>query len=242
MDHSPDQARLERSTVWKRLRVRLRRSFITGLLVVLPLGVTLFVIHLLVRTADQLLGYLPEPWQPVNWLPFPLPGLGVLLSLLLILLAGMAVRHWLGEWFVQRSELLLSAIPLVRNLHVAVKQFVETLLGRRSRSFRNVVLLEYPRRGLYAIGFVTSSGAGEVQAKLDHPVYHIFLPTTPNPTSGVLLFVPQDEVIALDMSVEEGLKLVISGGLVVPPWAQPVEEGAEGASPLRVEKEREGSV
>ncbi|MEG3640305.1 DUF502 domain-containing protein [Magnetococcus sp. PR-3] len=207
----------------KRFRVRLKQNFLTGLLVVLPLGVTLFILHLMVKSSDQLLAWLPRAWQPDQLLGMHLPGVGLALTLLLILLVGMVTRNWLGHRLVQWSDQLLGAIPLIRNLHYAVKQFVQTLLGRRAKNFKQVVLLQYPRPGLFAVGLVTSEGEGEVRTVLGEPIYHIFVPTTPNPTSGMLLFVPKNEVINLDMSVEEGLKLVISGGIIIPPWEHDVE-------------------
>ncbi|ABK45177.1 protein of unknown function DUF502 [Magnetococcus marinus MC-1] len=200
----------------KRFRVRLRQNFLAGLLLVLPVGVTLFILHLMVASSDLLLSWLPERLQPDQLLGFHLPGLDLLLTLLMILLVGSAARHWVGRWLVQWSERLFGAIPLVRNLHHAVKQFVGTLLGRRAKSFKQVVLLEYPRPGLFAIGLVTAQGREEILEVMGEPLYHVFVPTTPNPTSGMLLFVPKKEVIELNMSVEEGLKLVISGGLVIP--------------------------
>ena len=208
----------------RRFKHRFRAYFIPGLLVVLPLGGTVLVLDALIQFADQLLVYLPAWLHPDGHLPFHLPGIGLFFAVLVVLCAGLLVDNPLGRRLVQVWEAGVRHLPLVRNLYGAIKQLLETLFSPSPRLFSRVVLLEYPRHGVYAIGFVTSIGSGEVQEKTKSRVLNIFLPTTPNPTSGFLLFVPEAEVIPLTMSVEEGLKMVISGGFIVPPW--PAAKGA----------------
>ncbi|MBF0368227.1 MAG: DUF502 domain-containing protein [Magnetococcales bacterium] len=202
-----------------------RQYFITGLLVAVPLGLTGYILTLLIRFADQALNFLPTDLHPDNLLPFYLPGVGLLLALFVIFLVGLFSSNFVGRRVVEFGEDIIGRIPFVRNLHKAIKQLLETLFSRTQDQFHRVILMEYPRRGVHAIGFVTGTGRGEVQEKTNQNVLNVFLPTTPNPTSGFLLFVPEKEVIPLEMSVEEGLKLVISGGIVIPPWPQPDTEG-----------------
>jgi uncharacterized membrane protein len=196
----------------------MRKYLIAGLLVWMPLGITFLVIRAIVGFLDKTLLLLPDAYQPDNLLGFHIPGLGVLLAVFLVLMTGMIVANLLGKRLVAAWESLLSRIPLVRTLYAGVKQVMETVFATDTKSFRRVLLVEYPRRGVWSLAFMTSDGLGEVQDKTDKKVIGVFLPTTPNPTSGFILLVPEDEVIELDMTVEQGIKMIISLGVVVPEW------------------------
>ncbi|MFZ0257346.1 MAG: DUF502 domain-containing protein [Gammaproteobacteria bacterium] len=197
-----------------------RKYLIAGLLVWLPLGVTVLVVKLLVDIMDRTVLLLPPAWRPDALLGFYIPGVGLLLSLLIILLTGITVANLLGRRMVSLWEGLLARIPLVRTIYSAVKQVVETVLSANGKSFRKVVLVEYPRRGMWCLALQTAERLGEVQAKTGADVVAVFLPTTPNPTSGFVILVPRNDVVELDMTVDDGLKLIISLGVVVPEWPQ----------------------
>lgn len=196
----------------------MRKYLIAGLLVWMPLGITFLVIRAIVGFLDKTLLLLPEAYQPNNLLGFHIPGLGVLLAVVLVLATGMIVANLLGRRLVNAWESLLSRIPLVRTLYAGIKQILEAVLAADAKSFRKVLLVEYPRRGVWSLAFMTSDQLGEVQQKTEHDVIGVFIPTTPNPTSGFVLMVPRNEVISLDMTVEQGLKMIISMGTVVPDW------------------------
>ncbi len=198
----------------------MRKYLIAGLLVWLPVGVTILVIKLLVETMDRTLLLLPPAWRPAELLGFDIPGLGVALTIIVVFATGVVFANFLGRRLVAFWEALLARIPLVRTIYTAVKQVTETLFSSSSQSFRQVLLVEYPRRGMWSLGFQTNTELGEVQAKTGEEVLAIFVPTTPNPTSGFVLMVPRKDVVALDMSVDEGLKLIVSMGVVVPTWSE----------------------
>ena len=199
--------------------VRLRRYFVTGLLIWLPIGVTIFVFRLLLGLMDRLLFLLPARLRPEELLGFPVPGLGAALAVILLLATGMLGANFLGRRLVSFYESLLNKIPLVRTVYGAVKNFAEIVLSDSGTSFKKVLLIQYPRPGLYSIAFQTSENPAEVQSHTGETVITVFLPTTPNPTSGFMLFVPKDHAVELDMSVEEALKMVVSLGVVVPKWS-----------------------
>ncbi len=194
----------------------LRRYLIAGLLIWVPLGITVFVIRVLVGLMDQTILLLPPLWRPEALLGMHIPGLGVLLVLLIVLITGMIVANIAGRKLIKLWDFLLSKIPFVSTLHSAVKQVMETLLSSGSKSFRKVLLIEYPRKGVWTLAFQTGELEGEIQDKTGKQVVTVFVPTTPNPTSGFVILVPKDEIIELDMSVEEGLKLIMSLGVVTP--------------------------
>lgn len=195
---------------------RLRRYLFAGLLVWLPLGVTVLVIRLLVNAMDRVLVVLPEGYHPDQLLGFHIPGLGLVLSVVIVLVTGVVAANLFGRRLVAAWESLLARIPLVRTVYNGVKQVAETVFSERGTSFRKVLLVEYPRPGMWTIAFHTGSFVGEVQDKTSREVVNIFIPTTPNPTSGFFLMVPRDEVIELDMSVDEGIKMIMSMGVIVP--------------------------
>jgi len=196
----------------------MRKYLIAGLLVWMPLGITFLVIRAIVGFLDKSLLLLPDTYQPDTLLGFHLPGLGVLLAVVLVLATGMIVANLLGRRLVNAWESLLSRIPLVRTLYAGIKQIMEAVLATDAKSFRRVLLVEYPRRGVWSLAFMTTDQLGEVQQKTDTEVIGVFIPTTPNPTSGFVLMVPANEVIELEMTVEQGLKMIISMGTVVPDW------------------------
>lgn len=204
-----------------------RKYLIAGLLVWLPLGVTVLVVKVLVDIMDRTVLLLPPAWRPDALFGFHIPGIGLLLSLLIIVLTGITVANLLGRRMVSIWEALVARIPLVRTIYSAVKQVVETVLSANGKSFRKVVLVEYPRRGMWCLALQTAEKLGEVQAKTGAEVVAVFLPTTPNPTSGFIILVPREDVLELDMSVDDGLKLIISMGVVVPEWPKkPIKTNA----------------
>ena len=203
----------------------LRRYLIAGLLIWLPLGVTLLVIKLLVDMMDNTLLLLPEHYQPDALLGFHLPGLGVVLSITIILVTGVVVANLFGRRLVLIWEAILGRIPLVRSIYAGTKQIAETLFSPNGQSFRKVVLIEYPRRGLWTLAFQTGNGVGEAQTRTGEEVINVYVPTTPNPTSGFFLMVPRRDTVELDMSVDEGLKMIISMGVVVPEWRNKPPDG-----------------
>ncbi len=195
---------------------RLRTFFITGLIVLAPVAVTLWITWWLVSFLDGLLAGLASSLT-MPLLGRTVPGLGVALTLVIILLAGMIATNFIGRRLIGLGEQLLSRVPFVNAVYNTVKQIVDAVAASNQDAFKRVVLVEYPRRGMWALAFVTGSARGEVQAVTQSEVISVLLPTTPNPTSGFLLMVPKDDVIPLAMSVEDGMKLVISGGVVIPP-------------------------
>lgn len=214
----------------------LRRYLIAGLLVWLPLGVTVLVVKVLVDIMDRTVLLLPPPWRPDALFGVHIPGIGLLLSLLIMLLTGITVANLLGRRLVAIWEGILARIPLVRNIYSAVKQVVEAIFSSSGKSFRKVVLVEYPRRGMWCLALLTAESLGEVQSKTGADVVAVFLPTTPNPTSGFILMVPREDVVELDMTIDEGLKMIISMGVVVPVWSQEALKAkavlaADGADP-----------
>lgn len=197
---------------------RVRTFLVAGLLVWVPLGVTIILLKILVDLMDQTLLLLPMAYRPETLLGFRVPGLGILLSLLVLLVTGILVANILGRKLVYFWESVLKRIPLVRSIYSAAKQFAEIVFTDNTQSFNRVMLIEYPRKGLYSLCFQTSSNLGEVQAKTGEDVVCVFIPTTPNPTSGLILMVPKSEVIELDMEIEEALQMIVSLGVVVPAW------------------------
>ncbi len=217
----PDREKKHRTGLW----ARMRGYFLAGLLVVAPVGITFWLSWLVLSFIDaRVTPLIPEAYNPNTYVPFGIPGLGVLILLLFITFVGALTRMLLGRWIVRGGEHLLSRMPVVRSIYGATKQIVETVLAHQSDAFRQVVLFEYPRRGSWAIGFVTGKTIGEVQNVTEDEVVNVFLPTTPNPTSGYLLFLPRRELVELSMSVEDAIKMIISGGIVTPQDLRPVEQ------------------
>ncbi len=202
----------------------LRRWLIAGMLIWLPLGATLLVIRFVIGLLDTSLLLIPEIYRP------DIPGLGALLSVVLVLGTGAIAANYLGNRLVVWTEALLSRIPLVRTVYGGIKKLAETIFSDKSVSFRQPILIEYPRKGIWSIAFITGAPIGEVQDKTAEYVVTCFVPTTPNPTSGFIVLVPQKDIIRLDMSVEDAMRLVISLGVVTPEQL-PRKNGTEAPSP-----------
>ncbi|MBR72398.1 MAG: hypothetical protein CMM30_05585 [Rhodospirillaceae bacterium] len=197
---------------------RFRTYFFTGVLVTAPFGLTAWLIWLLVDFVDRtVIPLIPLDYNPSNVLGHSIPGLGVIIVLIVLTTIGALVTNFLGRYMVRLGEHLLNRLPVVRTVYGLFKQIFDAVLAQSANAFREVVLVEYPRRGIWVIGFITGPTRGEVQRIIDEKMVNVFIPTTPNPTSGFLLFVPRDDCKILKMSVEEGVKLVISGGIVSPP-------------------------
>lgn len=204
---------------------RLRAYFLAGILVTAPLGITLYAGWLFISFIDERVeALLPPRFNPETYLPFSVPGVGVVIVVVTLTVIGAVTAGLLGRLLLRTSEQILARIPAVRTVYGATKQILESVLANQSNTFREVVLIEYPRRGIWAIGFITGTTKGEVQNLNAADLTNVFLPTTPNPTSGFLLFLPRDDIYVLDMTVEEGIKMVISAGIVTPPDRRPPED------------------
>jgi uncharacterized membrane protein len=194
----------------------LRKWLMAGILVWAPLAITFWVINAVVGFMDQTLLLLPPNYRPEHLFGFNVPGLGAILAVFLVLLTGALVANFLGRKLVALGESVLHRIPLVRSVYSAVKQVIETFVSQDSRSFRKVVLVEYPRKDCWSLAFLAGDPIGEVQEKTAQHLTTVFVPTAPNPTSGFVIMVPAHEIIELDMTIEEGFRMVISLGVVVP--------------------------
>ena len=199
-------------------RLKVKRYLAAGLLVWFPLGVTFLTLRFLVNLMDRTLLLVPTPLRPENLVGFRIPGLGVILTFVLLFATGALALNFFGKQLIEGWERLLSRIPLVSWVYGGVKQVAETLLSPKAEAFRKVLLLEYPRKGIWSLGFQTSATLDEVQARTEKEVICVFVPTTPNPTSGFIMLVPKEDVVELDMTVDEALRMVISLGVVVPEW------------------------
>lgn len=196
---------------------RLRAYFFAGVLVTAPAAITFYVAWLVIDFIDrQITSWLPHRYNPETYLPVGLPGLGLLILLLGLTAIGALTAGFLGKILVRTGEQIFARMPIIRSIYSTVKQVFETVLRQKSSAFREVVLLEYPRKGLWVLGFITAPAADEVRARISDEAVNVFVPTTPNPTSGFLLLVSRSDLVTLSMTVEEGIKMVISGGIVVP--------------------------
>jgi uncharacterized membrane protein len=204
----------------------LRRYLIAGLLIWLPLGVTYLTFRFLLDLVDRLVPLLPVRYQPDTLLGYHVPGFGALLALVVLLATGVLVANFIGRQFVGLWEDLLNRIPLVRSIYSGVKGLTETLVSGTGASFRRVVMIEYPRKDIWTLGFVTATGIAEIDAKSGRRQACIYVPTTPNPTSGFIVMVPEDEVIELEMSVDAAMKMIVTLGVVVPPQAVAQKAGS----------------
>lgn len=202
---------------------RVRSWFLTGLLVTAPVLLTLYITWLFVDIID---GWVADILPPAfrETIYSSIPGVGLIIGAVAITVIGALAAGFFGRWIIRTGEGLLNRMPIVGTIYGAVKQILETVLASQSDAFRDVVLVEYPRKNLWVIGFVTGGTKGEVKDAIPDETVNVFVPTTPNPTSGFLLFCPKSELQYLDMSVEDAVKLVVSGGIVTPP-----REGQESA-------------
>jgi uncharacterized membrane protein len=194
----------------------LKTWFLTGLLVLVPLAITLWVLSLIIGTMDQSLALLPSAWQPDRLLGVKIPGLGAILTLLFILIVGVLAHNFIGQKLVTWWEALLGRIPVVGPIYSSVKQVSDTLLSSNGNAFRKALLVQYPREGSWTIAFLTGRPGGDVENHLQGEYVSVYVPTTPNPTSGFFLMMRKDETIELDMSVDEALKYIVSMGVVSP--------------------------
>ena len=197
---------------------RLRRYLVAGLLIWAPLAVTFLLLRFAVNLMDKTLAVIPQPYRPDELLGFHIPGLGVILTFIVLFITGMLAANFVGRYVVGGWESLLDRIPIVRTIYGGAKNFAEIVFSDSNDSFKKVLLIEYPRKGLYSIAFQTSSELGEVQGRTGDDIVCCFVPTTPNPTSGFVIMVPSKDIKELDMEVDEALKMIISLGVVVPTW------------------------
>jgi uncharacterized membrane protein len=215
--------------MWKKIKT----YFLAGLLVLIPLVLTIFIIWKLFIGIDSLLqGFISNILERIGVPPTNI-GLGFISVILLILLTGMIAKNYFGRKVIKIGENILTKIPLINRIYIAIQQISNAFLSEKREVFKKAVLIEYPRKGIYSIGFFTQDTKGEVQKRLKHDVVSVFLPTTPNPTSGFLLFVPKNEVTELNLTIEEALKLVISGGAIIP--TSTYKSQIENASPQKIE-------
>ncbi len=212
--------RLEREkAVFMRLGSKIRAYFFTGILVTAPVAITFYIAYKLIFFIDRSVNKMipPQLRERIDeQLPFSIPGLGVILLVLLLILIGMFAAGFLGKFFLKLGEWIVYKMPFISSVYSLLKQVFETFLSNKSQAFSKVVMLEYPRKGIWILGFVSTETTGKIAGKVDEQMLNVFIPTTPNPTSGFLIFVPKKDTIELNMSVEEGIKFVISGGLVDP--------------------------
>jgi len=193
----------------------IRNRFFTGVIIALPVVATVLGVSWIVQTVDNnVLQFLPVQWNPKTYLGFDIPGLGLIISIVLLFALGVIASNFIGNSVIKAGERLLARVPVVSPVYNALKQIVTTVAQQKDRAFRDVCLLEYPRKGLWAIGFVTADLSGAPAKKLPKGYVCVFVPTTPNPTSGFLLFVKENDIEILDMTPEEGAKMIISGGMV----------------------------
>jgi len=204
----------------------LRRYLVTGIVIWVPLIVTVLVVRFLLNLMDRTLVVIPPTYQPEMLLGFKIPGLGLLLSVLILFVTGLVAANFFGRKLVSFSEGIVNRIPLVRSIYSGAKQVAETVLSDGDTSFKRVMLVQYPRKGVWSLCFQTATDLAEIQSRTESEVVCVFIPTTPNPTSGFILFVPSEDLVELDMSVDEGLRLIISLGVVVPRWRRPEDAAA----------------
>jgi uncharacterized membrane protein len=199
------------------MMARLRAYFFAGILITAPVSITVYLAWLFVSFVDsRVTPLLPARFNPETYLPFAIPGLGVVIMVVGLTLIGASTAGYFGRLVMRVFDASLARMPVVRSIYGAVKQIIETVLAQKSSAFRQAVLIQYPRLGVWTIAFLTGVTKGEVQDVTQSDVINVFVPTTPNPTSGFLLFVPRADVVPLAMSVEDALKMVVSGGIVTP--------------------------
>jgi uncharacterized membrane protein len=198
------------------LKKKLKRIFLTGLAVVIPAGLTIYILSFIIGLMDNLLQVIPTQYQPDNLLHVHIPGLGAIVTVILILICGLVTKSYLGTRLVVFGERLVGKIPFVRSIYQATKRIADSLFMDKTQSFKQVVIIEYPCRGVYSIGFITGTPNAEVQEKLGSCV-GVYFPHALTPTTGIFAIVPREGLIEVDMSVEEAFTLIISAGIVTPP-------------------------
>lgn len=207
---------------------RLRRYFLTGILVTAPISITIYLTYIFLTFIDsKVVRFLPREWYDALYGHTIIPGLGLIIIIAIFIAIGWFATNFLGRLLIRFSEYIVDRMPVVRTLYGAIKQIFETIMASQSSAFREVVMMEYPRKGVWSIGFVTGVSSGEVQEKTAKETVNVFVPTTPNPTSGYLLFVPKKELKYMDMTVEEGVKLVVSAGIITPEHEKALKKNKE---------------
>jgi uncharacterized membrane protein len=204
---------------------KVRNYMIGGLLIWIPIMVTVWVVRFLSGILDSSLVLLPPSWRPEAVFGTYVPGVGIVLSLVLLFVTGVVVKNLFGGQIVAGLESLVRRIPVVGAVYAGAKTFSETVLTDKGRSFKQVVMVEFPRKGVFSIGFITSHELEEAQAKTEQVVTCVFVPTTPNPTTGFIILVPKDEVTYMDMTVDEAFKMLLTLGVVVPTWKNKPVDG-----------------
>jgi len=194
----------------------LRRYLVTGLILWVPIGITIWVLTLIVSTLDKTLLLIPEQYRPETVLGFAIPGLGVLLTLVVLLITGIAARNFIGQQLIKGWDRILRRIPVVKSIYSGVKQVSDTLFSDSGLAFRKALLIEFPHQGSYTIAFMTGTPSGELVTRLPGEHVSVYVPTTPNPTSGYFLLLPKSRTQELDMSVDDALKYIVSMGVVGP--------------------------
>lgn len=230
----------------KSIFYRVRTYFLAGVFVTAPIGITVYLTWIFLRFVDsKVTALIPEQYNPFNYLPMVLPGTDLfksLLSLVVVILffvgIGWFAKNFLGRVIYDVAEYIVHRMPVINTLYKAIKQILETIMASQSQAFRDVVMLEYPRKGVWSLGFVTGSSKGEVQRATDSETISVFVPTTPNPTSGYLLFVPKKQLIYMEMSVEEAAKLIVSAGIITPPDPHSVEALENGTTKNKKRKRK----
>lgn len=199
------------------MNINFKNTLLTGLAVLVPVSLTVYIISFLIQVMDSLLLILPEQFQPDVFLPFHIPGLGAIITFILVFLCGLMAQSYFGNKMVLLGEGILDKIPFIRSVYAGIKQIADTMFMDRA-SFKKVVLFQFPRKNVYSVGFVTGIPEGELRAKISqHTNYvSVFMPTAPNPTTGLYMLMPEEELIYLDMTVEEAFALIISAGIVMP--------------------------
>lgn len=200
------------------LKHKIRNIFITGLLVTLPIMITFFFIRVLFRMIDSMLGPTVNEILSAAGLHFIIPGIGFILTFLIIFAVGLASTNVIGLKLLERFEIFLDSIPMVKSIYSGAKQVIHTIATAKKSAFSRVVLVQFPKNGIYSIGFITSEAQGEVQHVTKEDVINVFVPTVPNPTTGFFLMVPREDIISLNMNIEDGIKLIMSGGIVTPTY------------------------
>lgn len=197
---------------------RLRAYLLAGILVTAPIVITVYVTYGFLRWVDsKVTPIIPPLYNPNTYLPFSMPGLGLVIAIVFFILVGWFAKNIFGRLTIRISESIVHRLPIVRTIYKGTKQVFETVMGNQSQAFRDVVMFEFPRKGVWALGFVTSTTKGEVQRLTEEEVVNVFYPTTPNPTSGFLIFIPRKDLVFLNMTVEEAIKMIVSGGILTPP-------------------------
>ncbi|WP_118132654.1 DUF502 domain-containing protein [Oceanicella sp. SM1341] len=210
---------------------RVRGNFLTGLVIVAPVVLTIYLIWTVVTFIDdQVVPWVPARYNPSTYLDVNIPGFGVVIFVLFTAIVGTFTKNLFGRQIVRLGESLVDRMPIVRSVYNALKQIVETIFSQSEQSFKQACLIEYPRKGVWSVAFISTETRGEIPVRVNEPeMLSVFLPTTPNPTSGFLLFVPRRDVVLLDMDIEAAAKLIISAGLVMPPSAAEIAAGRRPA-------------